>query len=111
MKRPRGGDVKATGSIDAPRGLVVQRFALGRDEFALLAFPLGGGAAADRAAGALTQAERAVMSLALRGHSNAEIARARGTSLRTVDTQLANIYRKLGVAGRRDLRAFRPDAA
>lgn len=31
------------------------------------------------------------------GHSNAEIARARGTSARTVANQLAGLFRKLGV--------------
>lgn len=46
---------------------------------------------------ALTQAEREVAELAARGATNAEIARARGTSPRTVANQIATIFRKLGV--------------
>jgi DNA-binding CsgD family transcriptional regulator len=54
-------------------------------------------------AGALTKAERAVVELALGGLSNAEIARRRRSSPRTVASQLAASYRKLGVGSRREL--------
>jgi DNA-binding CsgD family transcriptional regulator len=54
---------------------------------------------------ALTAAERAVIELAARGLSNSEIARTRGRSARSVANQLATIYRKLGVSGRRELSA------
>ena len=40
-----------------------------------------------------------------RGGSNAQIARARGTSARTVANQVASVFVKLGVASRRELLA------
>jgi DNA-binding CsgD family transcriptional regulator len=54
-------------------------------------------------AAVLTKAERAVVDLALGGHSNAEIARRRRSSPRTVASQLAAAYRKLGIGSRREL--------
>ena len=54
----------------------------------------------------LTEAEHEVMFHAVRGASNAEIARTRGTSTRTVANQLASIYRKLGLASRTELAAL-----
>lgn len=54
----------------------------------------------------LSSAERAVVELALRGRSDEEIARERGTSLRTIGNQLSRVYRRLGVAGRTELAAL-----
>jgi DNA-binding CsgD family transcriptional regulator len=54
-------------------------------------------------ASALTRAEQEVVTLARRGLSNDEIARARGCSVSTVANQLASSYRKLSVSGRREL--------
>lgn len=51
----------------------------------------------------LTPAERAVIALAERGHSNKAIAELRRCSVRTVANQLAASYRKLAVGGRRQL--------
>ena len=51
----------------------------------------------------LTEAERDIVDRVLEGHSNAEIARARGTSARTVANQLAGVFRKLGVQSRSEL--------
>jgi DNA-binding CsgD family transcriptional regulator len=48
----------------------------------------------------LTGAERDVAALAAAGMSNAEIARLRGTSDRTVANQMASILRKLQVGSR-----------
>jgi DNA-binding NarL/FixJ family response regulator len=45
----------------------------------------------------------AVAAMILAGHSNCAIARERGTSPRTVVSQTAAIFRKLGVASRREL--------
>lgn len=53
----------------------------------------------------LTAAERAVVALAIEGHGNQAIARARGVSLHTVANQLAAAYRKLGVRSRVELAA------
>ena len=54
---------------------------------------------------ALTQAEREVAALAIDGLTNAEIAKRRKTSVRTVASQLAVIFRKTGVGSRVELAA------
>jgi DNA-binding NarL/FixJ family response regulator len=54
-------------------------------------------------AASLTVAEREVAAEVLCGRSNAEIARARATSTRTVAKQVAAVFRKLGVGSRAEL--------
>ena len=54
----------------------------------------------------LTEAERGVGLLLLKGLSSKEIAEARRTSERTVRQQALAIYRKTGLAGRAELAAF-----
>lgn len=71
---------------------------VGDDELVVMSLP----SAAEAIAG-LTSAEHAVARDAIAGHSNAEIARRRGSSPRTVANQLAAIYRKLGVGSRAEL--------
>lgn len=78
-----------------PEGLVAY---VGED-VALLSIP----AASERALESLTHAELAVARKLIDGHTNLEIARARGTSERTVANQIAAIYKKLGVGSRADL--------
>jgi DNA-binding CsgD family transcriptional regulator len=51
----------------------------------------------------LTSAELEVARLAAAGRTNAEIARKRRTSVRTVANQMAKILRKLGVGSRADI--------
>jgi DNA-binding CsgD family transcriptional regulator len=51
----------------------------------------------------LTDAEREVARRAAAGDSNVAIARARGSSHRTVANQLAAIFAKLGVRSRAEL--------
>jgi len=51
----------------------------------------------------LTPREREVADLAGAGLSSAAIAEHLGVSIRTVDTHLGRVYRKLGVAGREEL--------
>lgn len=53
----------------------------------------------------LTAAEREVMELIVSGLSNAEVARKRGTAVRTVANQLQSLFRKLGVNSRAELSA------
>jgi DNA-binding CsgD family transcriptional regulator len=55
---------------------------------------------------ALTAAEVAVAKLAASGLSNTAIATERKCAIRTVANQLAIIYQKLGLSGRRELKAF-----
>jgi len=63
----------------------------------------------------LTQAEKDVARAIVRGRSNAEIARARGTSVRTVANQVASLMRRIGAGSRADVAArlattdLRPD--
>lgn len=57
---------------------------------------------------ALTLAERDVLELLRRGMTNAEIARLRDRSSRTVANQVASILRKSGAPSRRGLAAARP---
>lgn len=51
----------------------------------------------------LTQRERQIFDLLLKGLSNRAIASRLGISIKTVETHLSHIYRKLGVAGRIEL--------
>ncbi len=51
----------------------------------------------------LSKAERDVLERVTRGESNATIARARKTSVRTVANQVASILRKTGAASRFEL--------
>src|SRR5262245_20696695 len=83
-----------------PRELVARRIDVGDSSVAILSFPIET-FDLDR----LTDAERDVVRRALAGASNVEIARARGTAVRTVANLLARSFRKLGVASRRELAA------
>jgi len=54
----------------------------------------------------LTEREREVAALAVRGRSNKEIAECLVVSVRTVENHLQNVYTKLGVSGRDELHSF-----
>ncbi len=77
------------------------RFDVQGDAFAVLVVP----GARQKLPGSLTAAEREVAEAALRGRSNAQIAAARGTSVRTVANQFACVLRKTGAGSRRELSA------
>jgi DNA-binding NarL/FixJ family response regulator len=96
-KRPRGGR-----SLDgAPADVKVMRFELADGEFAVVSFV---GAPISLPAG-LTSAERAIVAAVVEGRSNAEIARQRGTSPRTIANQMAAVYQKLKLSSRAELAA------
>jgi DNA-binding CsgD family transcriptional regulator len=76
----------------------VSPFQLGGLDFVVLSAPI-----AQAPTIALTKAEREVMAFAVDGLTNAQIARRRKTSIRTVATQLAVIFRKTGVGSRVEL--------
>ena len=62
--------------------------------------------------GDLTPTEQRVAELAASGLSNAEVAAAAFVTVKTVEANLARIYRKLGLTSRRDLAALSlPDAS
>lgn len=54
----------------------------------------------------LSASEFAVVSLLVEGKTHVEIARQRGSSVRTVANQIASTYRKLGISGRIDLLCY-----
>ena len=55
--------------------------------------------------GALTRREREVADLATDGLTNPQIAGRLFVSQKTVETHMANIFRKLGVSSRREIAA------
>jgi DNA-binding NarL/FixJ family response regulator len=81
-----------------PPGLTVETLEVGGETLVVFAFPTKGDAL-----GPLTEAERDVVDLILRGLTTAQIAAARGVAKATVASQLQSIYRKLGVASRAEL--------
>ena len=72
----------------------------GGQEIAILSYRSSG---AERPA--LSAAEVEVLGFLLRGDSNAAIAKARRSSVKTVENQIAELYRKLGVSSRGELAA------
>jgi DNA-binding CsgD family transcriptional regulator len=94
------GNGRRNGSaIDPPAGLAATVLEIGGDEYYVFQIPKPNGALPD----ALTDAEREVVALVLEGSSNADIARQRSTSTRTVANQIASILRKLAVKNRSEL--------
>jgi DNA-binding NarL/FixJ family response regulator len=87
-------------SKSRPPGLRASTLRVGTGRYLLLSFPRNRDAFDD-----LTPAERQVALAALSGLCNADIARMRGSSPRTVANQMASIFRKLGVRSRAELAA------
>lgn len=75
-------------------------FRFGGSRYAVVSHAIDEGALAR-----LTAAEREVAELIARGHGNEAIARARGTSIRTVSNQVSAILRKLGASSRFEIAA------
>src|SRR4051812_22557203 len=92
-----GGRRRNASAAAVPDGLVAERFEANGVEFVVFTWEPREGVAA------LSPSERAVCELIASGASNAEIARARKTSARTVANQLASAFRKLGVSSRFEL--------
>ena len=95
-------DAPDAGSLfRAPPELAAHTFRVGTEEFAVLSYPVTPLSPPPE----LTNAERHVVVALLQGKSNAEIARERGTSPRTIANQVAAVFRKLGVRSRAELAA------
>jgi DNA-binding CsgD family transcriptional regulator len=99
VRVPRGSKGPAQPDIAVPSGLRVSRLKVKGEELAVFTFPL----ASPSLPRSLSAAERAVAMGVLAGKSNAEIAKARRTSVRTVANQVASVFRKVGVHSRAQL--------
>src|SRR5262245_13517945 len=102
MRRVRQGQASKPPSAPSsrvPEPLRVTTFEAGSDTFAILSFPVHELPLPD----ALSAAEKGVCRLLLTGASNAEIARQRRTSVRTVANQVAAILKKLNAGSRSEL--------
>jgi DNA-binding CsgD family transcriptional regulator len=102
-RRSRGASrsAGAPAKLTAPHGLVAWRLA-GQDDVAILEWPTSAPSTPE----GLTSAEAEVIALVRAGLSNAEIARRRGRSVRTVANQIASIFAKCGVRSRAELFAL-----
>lgn len=87
---------------DSPPAIDGARFTLAGEEFAVISIPKASAVEFD----SLTRAENEVCRLMLSGLSNADIARTRGTSINTVENQIASIFRKLEITSRSELAAL-----
>jgi DNA-binding NarL/FixJ family response regulator len=76
-------------------------FTAGETTFVVMSLP-----SPEDAGPVLTSAEREVRAALLRGETNAQIAAARHTSVRTVANQVASLMRKLSVGSRAELAAL-----
>jgi len=85
-----------------PRGLRVELWEHEGDELALFAWDTGE-PTQDAELAKLTAAERAVFAHVIAGASNAEIARARDSAVRTIANQVVSILRKLNASSRFEL--------
>ena len=74
-------------------------FRVESEELIVLSFPLDAPVSDIH----LTPSELEIVAAIREGKTNADIARARGTAVRTVANQLAALFRKLGVRSRSEL--------
>jgi DNA-binding CsgD family transcriptional regulator len=84
----------------AGRDTLLARVVWGDQRFAVLAMSLR-----RRLPRSLSPAERAVVALVVAGKANAQTARARGVSKKTIAKQVAAAMKKLGVSSRSELTA------
>ena len=99
--QPTGARTAVENEAPPPPVARASTFTLGEDELVVVSVELE----AHESEGRLSTAEREVAILAVTGSSNEEIARTRGTSVRTVANQLASTFQKLGVHSRFELAA------
>jgi DNA-binding CsgD family transcriptional regulator len=89
--------------LSPPRGLSIDVFRVGDEEYALLSHDAPACTPGQALAGVLSGAELLVVEALLRGGSVSEIARLRGVSPLTVRNQIRSAYAKLGVSSRGEL--------
>jgi DNA-binding NarL/FixJ family response regulator len=98
---PRMGRFKTPRLASLPFGLRASRVTIDGEDLAVFSFPLP----PPTLPNSLSVAECDVAIAVLEGLSNTEIARARGTSTRTVANQVASLLKKLGVRSRTEAAA------
>jgi DNA-binding NarL/FixJ family response regulator len=84
-----------------PKGLVADTIEVDGEE--LIVFSWEDRAESTAPPGTLSAAERDVLERIVRGDTNAAIARARNTAVRTVANQVASLLKKTGAASRYEL--------
>lgn len=82
-----------------PDDVEIEIAEIGEDRLAIISWPI----VPRSRSSSLSSAEEAVLRGVAVGKSNADIARERGTSPRTVANQVAGLLRKFGVASRYEL--------
>jgi DNA-binding CsgD family transcriptional regulator len=102
MRRRKRDGSDAAAAPAPPGGLRAHSLRLGSGSYVLLSFARD---ESDEACLGLTAAEQHVARELLAGLSNAEIARLRGCSPRTIANQVASLYAKLGTHSRAELAA------
>jgi len=80
-------------------GIRTAEFTVGEETFVLLSVPLRNESGVEP----LTAVEREIAAMVVEGMSNAEIAKVRGKSVRTIANQVASAFRKLRVGSRVEL--------
>jgi DNA-binding NarL/FixJ family response regulator len=95
-EKPQGGGT--VWAQDAPRTLEAYSLGPGLEDFVVLTHRLQSSGLPD----VLTKAEREVGQGIVDGLSNAEIARRRRVSMRTIANQVASLFRRLHVSSRAD---------
>ncbi|MBI4816668.1 MAG: helix-turn-helix transcriptional regulator [Deltaproteobacteria bacterium] len=91
-----------TGAHALEAGLEIYEYPVPGSDLTFIVCPADQGSLFD----SLTSAELDVLDRLIEGLSNAEIARKRGVSNRTIANQLASIYKKLGVGSRSEVAAL-----
>jgi|GEM_PF-4376274 len=100
--QPSGSRREDVGTL--PEGLRVTSCTIDGKSYVLMSHPIP--LELPRSCGALSEAERDVVSRVLEGWTQAQIAAYRKTSPRTIAKQLVSAYRRLGVSSRAQLVAL-----
>src|SRR4051812_5509492 len=100
MPRTKSGRA-AHACLPPPDDLRVAWLDAEQEQYAVLSYPVKCWSAPD----GMTPAEQAVVLAVLQGATRSEIAAARNASVRTINNQLAQAFRKLGVRSRGEMAA------
>ena len=101
MKRRPSRASPGSAAPDEGEGPRFSSFSYAGEEFVVFSAPV-----ALEIEGAFTPSETDILSAVARGMSNSAIARARGTSARTVANQIATLFGKTGASSRAELAQF-----